>query len=133
MRLFADTSFYVAIVSPRDHLHETAKRLIKEFNGRVITTEYVMVELTNWLASVNDREVFVRLNRQLRSDPKTMIVPAQPALYDAGVRLYTARPDKEWSMTDCISFTIMRQFGITQALTADHHFIQAGYNALLKS
>ena len=52
--------------------------------------------------------------------------------FDEGVRLYVARPDKDWSLTDCISFVVMRERGITEALTGDRHFEQAGFVALLK-
>lgn len=76
MRLFADTSFYVAVVSPRDAFHDAAMRRIKEFKGRIVTTEYVLVEVANWLAGSGDRSSFVTLNERVRSDPKTLVVPA---------------------------------------------------------
>ncbi|HPO13109.1 MAG TPA: PIN domain-containing protein [Candidatus Hydrogenedentes bacterium] len=132
MRLFADTSFYVAIVSPKDVSHTTVMDIIKQYKGRIITTEYVLVEVGNWLASSGDRGAFIKLNQQIKSDPKTLVVPAESALYDAGVNLYAHRPDKEWSLTDCISFAVMRQFGLMNALTADHHFQQAGFTSMLR-
>ena len=65
-------------------------------------------------------------------NPQVKLIPPDVALFDAGVQLFANRPDKEWSLTDCISFVVMQQEGITQALTADHHFEQAGFQALLK-
>ena len=59
------------------------------------------------------------------------VVPLSRELLDGAVALLDARPDKLWSMTDCVSFEIMRQGNITTALTADHHFVQAGFQALL--
>jgi predicted nucleic acid-binding protein len=131
MRCFADTSFYVAVVNNQDAIHRIAIDFVRQFRGRIIVTEYVLVELGNWLARTNDRSAFVRLNQQIQSDPKTLVVAADRALYVAGLGLYASRLDKDWSLTDCISFVVMRQFGLRDALTADRHFVQAGFNALL--
>jgi len=131
MRLFADTSFYVAIANPKDISHATAMGIIKEYKGHIVTTEYVLVELGNWLAHSGDRGTFVTLNQQIQTDPKTFVVPAESTLYDSGVNLYACRPDKGWSLTDCISFVVMQQFGLMNALTADHHFQQAGFIPML--
>jgi predicted nucleic acid-binding protein len=68
----------------------------------------------------------------VRADPYYVMVPASQELLDRGVTLYRQRPDKDWSLTDCISFVVMRERGITEALTADHHFEQAGFVALLR-
>lgn len=67
------------------------------------------------------------------SDFEGRIVPATPADFESGVQLYEQRPDQEWSLTDCISFHVMRRENITEALTADHHFEQAGFAVLLKA
>jgi uncharacterized protein len=69
---------------------------------------------------------------RLATDPKTQVVAADAAWYERGLALYAARPDKSWSLTDCISFEVMTELGLTEALTADHHFEQAGFRALLK-
>ena len=84
------------------------------------------------MASPEQRHVFVILLEQLKADPNTTIVLPTSGLFDAGCDLYSQRPDKGWSLTDCISFAAMRQNGIFQALTADHHFEQAGFTVLLK-
>jgi len=131
MRLFADTSFYVAVVSQRDALHDRAMDAMKEFQGRIVTTEYVLVEVGNWLAATGERPTFVLLNQKAHSDPKTLVIAADRGLYDAGVNLYASRLDKQWSVTDCISFVVMRQYRLTEALTADRHFQQAGFKAVL--
>ena len=67
----------------------------------------------------------------LRDDSETEIVPASPALFDTGVNLYGSRTDKQWSLTDCLSFAVMKAYSLTDALTCDHHFEQAGYTILL--
>jgi hypothetical protein len=68
----------------------------------------------------------------LRSDPNVQILPASQDLFERGLQLYSARPDQGWPLTDCTSFAAMRELGLTEALTADHHFEQAGFVALLK-
>jgi uncharacterized protein len=71
------------------------------------------------------------LYRSLADDRRIMIVPPNQELFDEGIHLFAERPDKEWSLTDCISFIIMREYDLTDALTADHHFEQAGFRILL--
>ena len=68
---------------------------------------------------------------KLRANPNITITAASAELFERGCRLYADRPDKDWSLTDCISFVVMEEKAITEALTADHHFEQAGFNALL--
>jgi predicted nucleic acid-binding protein len=74
----------------------------------------------------------VPLSSLSRPTPKGKITPADPKLFDEGVKLFESRSDKEWSLTDCISFVVMQREGIAEALTGDHHFEQAGFVALLK-
>jgi len=130
--VFADTSFYIAFVNPCDSVHKAATDFVRHFRGSSLTTEYVLVEVGNWLARSGDRTVFLDLLRDLRADPNTTILPACPGLFEAGLGLYARRPDKGWSMTDCISFAVMKKHRVQEALTADHHFEQAGFKALLK-
>ena len=130
--VFADTSFYLAVVNPKDALHARAMRASSRFRGRVVTTHYVLMELGNALCRAEHRASFTALIRQLRGDPDTIIVPASDDLFDLGLDLFTRRIDKDWSLTDCISFEVMDQRRIAEALTEDHHFTQAGFRALLR-
>jgi len=130
--VFTDTSFYVALVNPRDAVHAAAREFVQGFRGKSITSEYVLVEVGNWLARSGDRRVFLDLLKNLRADRKTTILAANHVLFEAGVDLYARRADKAWSMTDYISFVIMKQRRLAHALTADHHFEQAGFKVLLK-
>ena len=77
------------------------------------------------------RQLFLRLLENLQADPNCTIVPATAMLFAEEVKLYARRPDKEWTLTDCISFVVMQQHGISQALTGDRHFEQAGFEAML--
>ncbi len=129
--VFADTSFYVALVNIRDALHRSAIDFARTFRGRVVTTEFVLVELGNNLSRSRHRAKFVKLVEDLRSHPAMRIVPISTELFDAGLAIYAQRSDKHWSMTDCISFVIMKEMRVTEALTADRHFEQAGFAVLL--
>lgn len=97
-----------------------------------MTTAWVVTELADGLCKAGTRPIFVRLLALLQTDTQVTIVPADQGLMDRGLALYVSRPDKDWSLTDCISFVVMQERSITDALTADHHFEQAGFVALLK-
>ena len=130
--VFADTSFYVAMVSPRDRFHQSACDFIREYRGRIVTTEQVLTESGNWFARCGDRDVFLDLVEAIRADARSTVVWSERPGFEAGLRLYAARPDKKWSLTDCISFVVMQEHALAEALTTDHHFEQAGYKALLR-
>jgi predicted nucleic acid-binding protein len=130
--IFADTYYYLALVSERDAGHERAVAASRACNDRVLTTAWVLTEVADALASPDQRPAFVRLLQELRRDPNTTIIDPTVELFDAGCLLYAERPDKAWSLTDCISFVVMRQYGLAEALTGDHHFEQAGFRALLR-
>ena len=129
--LFADASFYLAVVGPSDVWHQVASDFSRN-RLQVVTTEYVLAEVANLLSRVGDRGVFVQLFHQIESDRNTTIVASSNSLWLRGLRLYADRFDKNWSLTDCISFVVMQDHGLTEALTADRHFEQAGFTILLK-
>lgn len=130
--VFADASFYIAFLSPRDSLHVAAKEFGDSYNDRVVTTEYVLLEVANYLADTKVREDVGRLIAVLRADGQTEIVASTAHLWQRGFELYVQRSDKNWSLTDCISFVVMEEREIRDALTADHHFEQAGFTVLLR-
>lgn len=130
--LFADTSFYVAVFSPQDALHAKAKSVAAAHHGRVITTEFVLVEVGNFFCRGAGRNVFKSMVESFRAAEDVEIVAASADLFDKGLVLFNSRLDKEWSLTDCTSFVVMRECAINEALTTDHHFEQAGFTALLK-
>jgi predicted nucleic acid-binding protein len=129
--VFADTAFYVAIINERDALHLAAMEFSKQYRWHIVTAEYVLVELGNWFARSAHRNRFGYLIQQVFDDAKTTIVPAERSLLLEGIDLYVSRADKDWSLTDCVSFIVMRRFALTDALTDDHHFEQAEFNLLL--
>lgn len=129
--VFADTAFYIASLSPRDALAEQAAVYARLGTLRTVTTDYVLVEVANFFCRAGGRQLFVGLVAELRSDPLVTIVPASPDLFERAFQLFAARPDKDWSLTDCTSFVVMADAGLTDDLTADHHFEQAGFRPLL--
>ena len=128
--VFADTWYYLSLLNPNDPGHARAARR-SEATERVVTTDYVLVELGNALSAPAWRSRLVALADVLRTDTRVTLVPASADLLDRGLRLFGQRLDKSWSLTDCISFVVMRDRGLTEALTADHHFEQAGFRSLL--
>lgn len=131
--VFADTFYYFALVNPSNPVHAKARELTATYTGRVVTTGWVLTELADgWARPTARRAVFLGMLADLRASPDTTIVSTTDELLQKGVDLYAQRPDKEWSLTDCISFVVMAQEGITEALTGDRHFEQAGFIALLK-
>jgi predicted nucleic acid-binding protein len=76
--------------------------------------------------------MFLQTRQELLADADVQVIPLDMQLHEEGIRLYASRADKEWSLTDCISFVVMQREAVTEALTGDHHFEQAGFVALLK-
>lgn len=129
--LFADTSFWIAFLRENDQFHTLALEIYRDRIEPVCTTNWVLVELANYFASRRSRSDCGALIRELVADQATVVVKCE-TLFDASLDLYHARQDKEWSLTDCSSFIVMEDLQIQEALTADHHFEQAGFEILLK-
>lgn len=132
---FLDASYAIAVASRTDASHtkarELAERVFRE-GISLVTTRAVLLEIGNSLASAKMRAFGVNMLVRLSRDPNVTVVEMDEPLYAAGFELYRSRPDKEWGMIDCISFVVMERLGIKEALTADHHFEQAGFRALLR-
>lgn len=130
-RAFADTHFFLALVNTRDADHERSLALYGEVEREFVTTAWVLAEVAAALSPAAHRAAFVRLYHELASDPAVRILPASAESFVKGLELYAARPDKDWSLTDCISFLTMQAEGLAEALTGDRHFEQAGFRRLL--
>src|SRR5947209_17741955 len=100
--VFADTSYYLAVVNALDPWHEGAVHLAESLLGRMFVTEYVLLELGSALSRGSDRLVYLELLERLQRDQATTMIPASAALFRQGVTLFAKRPDKEWSLVDCI-------------------------------
>ena len=130
--IFADTGYFVAFLKERDDLHARALRWAGAVREPILLTDYVLVEVANDCSAPVMRRRLHSFVELLRASPDFEIVPASPALFEAGLKLHKTRPDKEWSLTDCLSMVAMQERGITRALAFDHHFEQAGFEALLR-
>ncbi len=133
--VFLDTAFAIALVSQQDMYHERAGTLLEEIERErtsVVTTQAILIEIGDALATPALRPIAVGYIERLEKDSSVEVVPLSDELLQQSLALYRGRPDKAWGLTDCISFIVMQARGITDALTADRHFEQAGFNALLK-
>lgn len=128
--VFADTFFYLALLDERDPAHERAVAQSKT-NQTILTTEFILLELGNACARAEDHADFLALLAGIRASPRMRVVPLESRLLQRGLDLFAERRDKNWSLTDCISFVVMEDEGMTEALTGDNHFVQAGFKALL--
>ena len=130
--IFLDTGYFVALFTPDDRLHERAAAWSLQLNEPTLVTEYILWECVNAFSRPKDRASAHALMAQIQSDPDCELIHASLDLFSAGLQLHRARPDKEWSLTDCISFVVMQKERIREAVTGDKHFEQAGFVALLK-
>lgn len=130
--VFADTYFYLALLNPRDAGHQAAKTRARAFKGAIVTSHWVLVEVADAFSRPGDREKFSRLMASLESNDQHTVIEADGDSFRRGVELFSNRPDKPWSLTDCLSFVLMEKLGLKEAFTEDHHFEQAGYIALLR-
>jgi predicted nucleic acid-binding protein len=131
-RVFADSFYFFAVLNPKDTAHGKALEFATQHEEPIVTTAWVLTEFADGLAVTARRSAFSLLVARLEADPENEIVPPTEELMARGVELYDARPDKQWSLTDCISFVVMQDRQINEALTGDRHFEQAGFIALLK-
>jgi len=129
--LFADTSYYLALLYAGDENHQAARSFTSGFDGELVTTCWVVTELANALSKGSNRRSFMALLDDLRNDKRVQIVPANADLFDRGLELYLRRNDKDGSLTDCISFVVMEDLGLMDALTTGRHFEQAGFHVVL--
>jgi predicted nucleic acid-binding protein len=131
-RLFLDTSYVLGLLNRRDRFHAAARKQIErvETASLIITTQAVLIEIGNALSALNrsGAEAFIR---DCYATPQTVIAGVDTSLLLRGLELYGSRDDKEWGLTDCISFVVMNEHEIVDAHTADVHFRQAGFRALL--
>ncbi|HVT80664.1 MAG TPA: PIN domain-containing protein [Phycisphaerae bacterium] len=129
---FADAFYWIALLNVDDELHRAAVSLRDQLKGNFITTQWILAEVLDGCSTHGNRIAAAGFVRAILEQANVLTVPASEHWFLRGLALYEQRRDKEWSLTDCISFQVMRDYDLTEALTADHHFEQAGFVALLK-
>lgn len=134
--VFLDTGFSIALSVESDELHERAVELAEQLEAeetRLVTTRAILLEIGNALSKQRYRQAAVELLDALETDSSVEIVPLTEKLFAEAFELFRNRPDKEWGLVDCVSFVVMRERGLTEALTPDKHYEQAGFRALLRA
>jgi predicted nucleic acid-binding protein len=133
--VFADAGYWIALFNPRDQLHAKAITVSTTLQGRpIVTSQMVLTEFLNHYAALGQpfRQRAVQVVHSLQDDADVEVVLQTAVQFAAALTLYAQRPDKEWGLTDCASFLIMQERGITEALAHDDHFHQAGFIPLLR-
>ncbi len=132
--VFLDTSYFIALFNRRDRFHARAVEAARRFahgNTPMMTTDAVLIEIGNALSPLPARALAAQIIAAVREAAAIEVARVDAPLFERGLALFRQRMDKEWGLTDCISFALMQQRGVTQALTADHHFEQAGFQIVL--
>jgi predicted nucleic acid-binding protein len=133
--VFADTCYWIALLNPKDQTHDIAVDVSKGLSSsKIITTEEVLTELLNYFSARGPyfRSAAAKLVERMQGGRSIQILPQTREDFLAGLRLYQARPDKGYSLTDCISMEVMRREGLSEVLTNDGHFTQEGFTCLLE-
>ncbi|HEY3826855.1 MAG TPA: PIN domain-containing protein [Bryobacteraceae bacterium] len=133
--VFADTFYWIAFINPVDRHAKDARRFDDLLSdGNIYTMEEVLGEVLTFFAEDRWlRSRAVETVRELLSDPAVHVIPQSHASFLSGFELYAERPDKEYSLVDCISMQAMQREGLTKVLTNDHHFEQEGFRALFRN
>lgn len=133
--IFLDTAYVYALVNTRDEWHHEAlswQKKLEQEQRRIITTELILVEIADGLAAIRFRRQAAQVISALQSSPFVEVVAVPSELLTLALDLYRQRGDKELGLTDCVSFLVMRERGLSESLTVDAHFQQAGFRALLR-
>jgi len=130
--VFADSYYFIAFLNPNDLGHERAVRWTASTSRPIVTTDFVLTEVADGMARLDRRRHFERYYRLVIKHPGIQIIPVSPELHKRGMKMYLDHMDKEWTLTDCTSFVVMRDMKLAEALTEDRHFEQAGMIPLLR-
>ena len=131
-KCFADAVHFIALLNPADSKHSLARELSRALTAEVVTTTWMLSEVASAMSAPQTRTMFAQFVDFLRGKPEITLVPATQESFDTALQLYRDRPDKAWSLVDCVSFLTMQRYGISDALTFDQHFVQAGFRALMR-
>ena len=132
MTVFLDTFGLIAWINTKDAAHPRVKSCLDSYSGKIVTTEWVLLEFADAFSVSTAKPFALEAIKRIHRLPMFQVVGFEPTICRAGFELYESRLDKDWSLTDCISFVVMQREDLTHAITADHHFEQAGFAAMLK-
>jgi len=132
-KIFLDSAFAIALSSETDSYHEKAVQISENLDDVILVTmRAILLEIGNTLSKRPFRKACAALLRSMEADENVVIVSPSDELYEKGMTLFAKRANKEWGLIDCISFIVMEEREITEALTTDTHFQQAGFHALMR-
>lgn len=132
--VFLDTSFVIAIINIEDTLHQAAIELeqdLKQYSD-IWITEAILFEIGNSFSKSNKEQV-ARFIQYCYESPRIHVIKFSEELLHQALLYYTQYSDKDWSLTDCLSFAVMKKEGINIAYSSDHHFEQAGFQYMIKN
>jgi predicted nucleic acid-binding protein len=133
--VLVDTLAWLALINKSDLRHKKAKKIrdrLFESHCNLLITDYILVETANALSRIPFRKAAIQLISFIQSSENIQLIEIDKSLFLKAWDLYSARLDKEWSLTDCANFIVMNAMGISEAFTSDHHFEQAGFRILIK-
>lgn len=133
--IFVDTAVLIALGNKQDNCHHQVVSLMGQLTQakrQFLTTHAVLLELANTYSKVRYKPLAIKLINVINHSPAWQVIPIDNLLMQRGLELFTQRRDKDWSLVDCISMVVARDFQVTEILTMDHHFSQAGFVILLK-
>jgi predicted nucleic acid-binding protein len=129
-QISADTFYWVALINSQDNWHQRAREVTSSLKSvELVTTDEIFVEVLNFQSAqgVKMRRRTVEFIDDLLQNPRLQVIPQNRESFLQGFELYRRRPDKEYSLTDCISMTVMQRLKISEVLTHDNHFKQEGF------
>lgn len=130
--IFADTSFFIALVDRSDQHHAGAVQFLKSNHQPLITTSAIVLELGAFFSDVPLRPSFLASLHAIEKG-KVEVIHVGRELQSQGIEYFGDRPDKDWSLTDCISFVVMKDRDIRESATSHRHFKEAGFIAILRN
>jgi len=133
MKVFADTGFWYALANEDDGLHQIAKQLHEDWKSKIIvTTDEILSEFLGRLSAPNHRPIALALLEVIRKNSKVEVREQSRTSFNNGLEIYRNRKDKSCSLVDCVSFSVMKEENIYQALAHDHDYEQEGFTALMR-
>src|ERR1035437_5838500 len=127
MRVFADAFYFLARLNRRDPYRSRVLNFLQGFEADIVTTDWVLMEVVDALASSRVHGLLHDYITELRTSSSCEVIPASRDLFDRALNFFHRHADKDWTLTDCTSFIVMRDLGIEESLTGDKHFEQAGF------
>ncbi len=133
-RFFADTFYWLALANPSDQWHNRVIQIASALGVfSLVTTDEVLTEFLTGMAALGEhrRREAIETVRDILTDPLVTVCIQTHQTFLEGMALYERRADKQYSLPDCVSMNTMREMGLTEILTNDHHFTQEGFTVLI--